>query len=106
MAPPLNIGIIGAGPWAKMMTGPVLAAGPQTRVSGVWSRTASHADELGATLSVPAFGSVDELLDSCEAVAICVAPSAQPDYAIRAAAAGKAMLLEKPLGADVAGATR
>jgi predicted dehydrogenase len=89
-----------------MMTGPVLAAGPQTVVSGVWSRTSAHADELAGLLSVPAFASVDELLDSCEAVAICVAPSAQPDYAIRAAAAGKAMLLEKPLGADVAGATR
>ena len=79
MATPLDIGIIGAGPWAKMMTGPVLAAGPQTRVTGVWSRTGSHASELAEQLSAPAFDTVDALLDACDAIAICVAPAAQPE---------------------------
>ena len=39
MSDPLGVGLIGAGPWARMVTGPVLAAGPQNRVTGVWSRT-------------------------------------------------------------------
>ena len=104
MAPTLDIGLIGAGPWARMVTGPVLAAGPQTRVTGVWSRTAHNANQLAQQLSVPAFTSVDALLDTCSAVAICVAPEAQPGLAVKAAHAGKTLLLEKPLGADLAGA--
>ena len=104
MADPLAIGLIGASPWARMMTGPILAAGPQTRVTGVWSRTSTHAQELGAALGIPAFADLDALLDSCDAVSIAVTPAAQPALAARAARAGKALLLEKPLGEDVAGA--
>jgi predicted dehydrogenase len=103
---PLAIGLIGAGPWARMVTGPMLAAGPQTRLSGVWSRTAAHAQELGAELHVRAFDDLGALFDSCAAVAIAVTPAAQPDLAIRAARAGKTLLLEKPLGEDVDKARR
>ena len=106
MTEPLAIGLIGAGPWARMATGPMLAAGPQTRLCGVWSRTAAHAQELGAELRVRAFDDLDALLDTCAAVAIVVTPAAQPDFAIRAARAGKTLLLEKPLGEDVASAQR
>jgi predicted dehydrogenase len=103
---PLAIGVVGAGPWARMVTGPLLAAGPQTRVAGVWSRTEARAAELAAQLSVPEFSDFDALLDACDAVAIAVAPSAQPALAEAAAKAGKALLLEKPLGADIAGAQK
>jgi predicted dehydrogenase len=98
---PLAVGLVGAGPWARMMTGPLLAAGPQTRVSGIWSRTASHARELGAALGAPAHDDLDVLFDGCDAVAIAVTPDAQPDLAIRAASAGKTLLLEKPLAENV-----
>jgi predicted dehydrogenase len=87
-----------------MVTGPLLAAGPQTAVTGVWSRTSTNADELAAQLGIPAFASVDALFDACDAVAIAVAPSAQPELAVAAAKAGKALLLEKPLADDLAGA--
>jgi predicted dehydrogenase len=104
MSAPLAVGVIGAGPWARMVTGPLLAAGPQTRVTGVWSRTHEHAQSLAASLEVPSFADLDALFDACDAVAIAVAPAAQPALALAAAARGKAMLLEKPLAADVAGA--
>ena len=104
MANPLKVGLIGAGPWPRMVTGPVLEAGPQTCVTGVWSRTSAHAAELAAQLDVPAFEDVDALLDTCDAVAVAVAPAAQPQFAVRAARAGKALLLEKPLADNVAGA--
>jgi predicted dehydrogenase len=104
MTAPLNVGLVGAGPWAKSVTGPVLAAGPETALTGVWSRTAAHADALAAQLGVRAFPDVDALIDSSDAVAVAVAPRAQPAIATRAAAAGKALLLEKPLGDDLAGA--
>jgi predicted dehydrogenase len=101
---PLRIGLVGAGPWARMMTGPILAAGPQTSVTGVWSRTDAHAQELGEALHAPAFADLDALFAACDAVSIAVTPDAQPDLAIRAARAGKTLLLEKPLGVDVAAA--
>ena len=48
--------------------------------------------------------SFDALLDHCDAVAFAIAPEAQPPLAIRAARAGKAVMLEKPVAADVAAA--
>jgi predicted dehydrogenase len=84
-----------------MVTGPILAAGPQTRVTGVWSRTAAHAEELGAALGAPAFADPDALFGACDAVALVVTPAAQPELAVRAARAGKTLFLEKPLGEDV-----
>ncbi|MCU1428147.1 MAG: oxidoreductase [Actinomycetia bacterium] len=106
MSAPVAVGLIGAGPWARMVTAPVFAAGPETTLAGVWSRTAAHADELAAERGVPAFDSIDALLDACDAVAIAVSPGAQPDYAIKAARAGKAVLLEKPIAFDVPSAQR
>jgi len=98
---PLAVGLIGAGPWAQTVTGPVLAAGPQTRITGVWSRTPAHARDLASRLTAPAYDDVDALIESCDAVAISVVPGAQAELAIRAARAGKALLLEKPLGESV-----
>jgi predicted dehydrogenase len=102
----VRVGLAGAGPWARNVHAPMLAAGPETELVGVWSRTEVSANALATDLGVPASASFDELLDSCDAVAIAVAPDAQPDLAVRAARAGKALLLEKPLALDVAGAQR
>ncbi len=103
---PLRVGLAGAGPWARAVHAPLLAAGPETALAGVWSRTAAHADEVAAAHDVPAFASFDAMLERVDAVALAVAPAAQPDLAVAAAAAGKALLLEKPLAVDVAGAER
>ena len=106
MADSIRVGLIGAGPWARGVTGPVFAAGPETELAGVWSRTPANAHEAAAALGVEAFADVDALLAVSDAVAIAVTPDAQPDLAVRAAAAGKPMLLEKPLADDLAGAQR
>jgi UDP-N-acetylglucosamine 3-dehydrogenase len=63
-------------------------------------RTARIASELG----VPAFGSVEELLDGApdaKAVLITTPESAHLKPALAAAAAGKHLLIEKPLAATV-----
>ncbi len=103
---PLSVGLAGAGPWARTVHAPTLAAGPETRLAGVWSRTAASAQSLATEHGVPAFASFAELLDHCDAVAIAVPPAVQPDLAVQAARSGKALMLEKPLGLDVAGAER
>lgn len=102
----LSVGLLGAGPWATSVHAPTFAAGPETCLAGVWSRTASTAERLAAAHGVPAFGTVDALLDGCDAVVCAVPPPVQPDLAVAAARAGKAVLLEKPVGVDVASAAR
>jgi predicted dehydrogenase len=98
---PVRVGLVGAGPWARSVTGPVFAAGPETELVGVWSRTSEHAKEVAAALRVDAYDAVDALIEDCDAIAIAVAPDAQPALAARAAEAGRPVLLEKPLAADL-----
>ena len=51
-------------------------------------------------------GSFEELLDTCDAVAFAVPPDVQADLAARAAAAGRAVLLDKPIGLELEQAER
>ena len=106
MSIPVRVGLAGAGPWARMVHAPMLAAGPETELAGVWSRTPEHATELAAVHGVPRFATYEAMVDAVDAVALAVVPVAQPDLAVHAANSGKALLLEKPLAIDVAGAQR
>ncbi|MFC4532357.1 Gfo/Idh/MocA family protein [Sphaerisporangium dianthi] len=99
---PVSVGLIGAGPWAEAVHAPTLAAGPYTRLTGVWARRPRAAARLG----VPVYERLEELFDVCEAVAFCVPPAVQAELGVLAAKAGKALLLEKPLAADLDGARR
>ncbi|WP_240506638.1 Gfo/Idh/MocA family protein [Thermoactinospora rubra] len=96
------MGLVGAGPWAETAHAPMLAAGPHTRLAGVWARRPEAAARLGA----PVFERLEELFDACEAVAFCVPPGVQAELAVQAAKAGKALLLEKPLADSLEGARR
>ncbi|MEU6343575.1 Gfo/Idh/MocA family oxidoreductase [Streptomyces sp. NPDC046977] len=99
---PVRVGLIGAGPWARAMHARMLAAGPETRLTAIWARRPDAAQEIAAAHGAVAAGSPEELFDQCEAVAFAVPPAVQAELAVRAAKAGKAVLLEKPLGPDLA----
>ncbi|MEU6113402.1 Gfo/Idh/MocA family oxidoreductase [Streptomyces sp. NPDC047117] len=101
---PVRVGLVGAGPWARAMHARMLATGPETELAGVWARRPEAAAEVAADHGAPVAASFDELLDRCEAVAFAVPPAVQAEAAVRAARAGKALLLEKPLGPDLAAA--
>jgi predicted dehydrogenase len=102
----VSVGLIGAGPWAGMVHAPALAAGPGTRLAGVWARRSEAAAELAAVHGVPSFARIEELFEVCEAVAFAVPPDVQAVLAVQAAKAGKALLMEKPLAMDLEGAER
>jgi predicted dehydrogenase len=89
-----------------MVHAPALAAGPGTRLAGVWARRPEAADELAGRHRTPSYERLDDLFDACEAVAFCVPPAVQAELGVLAAKAGKALLLEKPLAADLDGARR
>lgn len=103
---PVQVGLVGAGPWARAMHARMLAAGPETRLTAVWARRFDAARETAAPYGARAVASFEELLDNCEAVAFAVPPAVQAELAPRAAKAGKALLLEKPLGPDLPSAQR
>ncbi|MCU1354436.1 MAG: putative oxidoreductase protein [Acidimicrobiales bacterium] len=103
---PLPVGLVGAGPWATMVHAPMLAGAPETELAGVWARRPEAAAELAARHRVPARGSLDELFERCAAVAFAVPPAVQAELALPAAAAGKTLLLEKPIAADLDAAER
>ncbi|WP_030976563.1 Gfo/Idh/MocA family protein [Streptomyces sp. NRRL S-1824] len=102
--PPVRVGLVGAGPWARAMHARMLAAGPETTLTAVWARRPEAAAEVANAYGAHAAGSFAELLDQCEAIAFAVPPTVQAGLAVQAAAAGRALLLEKPLGADLAAA--
>jgi predicted dehydrogenase len=103
---PVRVGLVGAGPWASLFHAPLLSEGPETTLSGVWARRRDAAGELAARHGTAAYESFDDLLDASEAVAFAVPPDVQATLAVRAAEAGKAVLLDKPIALDLAAAER
>jgi predicted dehydrogenase len=104
MPTPVAVGLVGAGPWARLAHAPMLATSAHTSLAGVWARRPDAAADLAAEYGTKAFDSLDALFDSCEAVAFSVPPAVQAELATKAAAAGKHLLLEKPIadGLDAA----
>src|SRR5690242_9949532 len=101
MLEPLRVGLVGAGPWAGMFTAPMLAAGPATTLSAVWARRAEAAEELARRFGTETAGSLPDLFARCDAVAFAVPPNVQASIAVDAAAAGRHLLLEKPVAFTV-----
>lgn len=103
---PVRVGLAGAGPWARAMHARMLAAGPETELVSVWARRPEAAAQVAGEYGASVAGSFEELLGDCEAVAFAVPPAVQAELALRAARAGRALLLEKPLGEDLDSARR
>jgi predicted dehydrogenase len=89
-----------------MVHAPLLAGGPGTTLEAVWARREDAAAELAHPYGASVAGSFEELLERCEAIAFAVPPDVQAALAPRAAAAGKHLLLEKPLAFSLADAER
>ncbi len=106
MSEPVRVGLVGAGPWANMVHGPVLANHPDTELVAVWARRPEAAEETAGRNKSKAVATYEALLDEVDAVAFCVPPNVQAEMAIVAAAAGKTLLLEKPIALDLAAAER
>jgi predicted dehydrogenase len=98
------VGLVGAGPWARMLHAPMLAGGPETTLAGVWARRAEAARELAEAYGTRAVGSLEELWERCEAVAFAVPPDVQAELATAAARAGRHLLLDKPVALTVGAA--
>ena len=65
--------------------------------AGFFDIDAERAARVSAELGVRAHGSLDDLLDGCDAVSVVVPTRAHADVARQALAKGRALLIEKPL---------
>jgi predicted dehydrogenase len=102
----LRVGLFGTGHWAAQTHAAALAAHPRAELAGVWGRNPERAGALAARYGVPAFDDPDALLDTVDAVAVALPPDVQADLAVRAATAGRHLLLDKPVALSLAGADR
>ena len=101
---PLRVGLLGTGYWALHVHGTALIKSPQTTLEGVWGRDPAKALDLAKRLRSKSFEDLDELLGSVDAVSIAVPPDVQAALAVRAAGAGRHLLMDKPLALDVSSA--
>jgi predicted dehydrogenase len=99
-ARPLRFGLVGTGHWARIAHAPALASTPGIEFAAVWGRNPDAAAALAAEHGATAHHDIGVLLDDVDALAFAVPPDVQAGLARRAAAAGKHLLLEKPVAID------
>lgn len=92
-----RFGLFGTGFWAEEVHAQALADNPDIEFVGVWGRNPESTRRIAARFGVTAFDDPDQLIEASAAVAIALSPEAQAPLAIRAAQAGRHLLLEKPL---------
>jgi predicted dehydrogenase len=93
----MRFGLAGTGFWARITHAPALAEAPGGTLAAVWGRDTDAARTLAADFGAAAFADFGAFLDAVDAVAFAVPPHVQVPLAIRAAQAGKHLLLEKPI---------
>jgi predicted dehydrogenase len=94
---PLRFGLVGTGYWARVAHARALADTPGIEFAAVWGRNPEAAADLAATAGATAHRDFDAFLADVDAVAFSVPPDVQSELAVRAARAGKHLLLEKPM---------
>jgi predicted dehydrogenase len=102
----LRFGVLGTGYWAQEAHAAALAASDQAELVAVWGRDPARADAAAGRFGVAGYRDLDRLLAEVDAVAIAVPPDVQARLAVRAAAAGRHLLLDKPLALSLEAADR
>ena len=102
--PKLRFGLFGTGPWAGQVHAAALTAAPEAQLVGVWGRDRFRTAAVAAPYGIAAYEDADNLIEDVDAVSIALPPDVQVSVAVRAARAGRHLLLEKPLALSPSGA--
>ncbi len=102
----MRFGVLGTGFWAEEVHAASLAEHPDADLVGIWGRDEAKARAVGDRYEVRGTADLDALLEGVDAVAFSLPPDVQVPLAVRAAEAGKHLLLEKPIALTVEDADR
>ncbi|ASW57957.1 oxidoreductase [Plantactinospora sp. KBS50] len=102
----MSFGVFGTGHWAAETHAAAIAAHPRARLAGVWGRNPDRARALADRYGVAAFPSTKALIEEVDVAAFAVPPDVQAEIAADAAAAGRHLLLDKPLALSLPAADR
>ena len=102
----MRFAVLGTGHWARTVHAASLAGHPDAELVGVWGRDLAKAKAAGAEFDAPGTDDLDGLLADVDAVSIALPPDVQAPLAERAAAAGRHLLLEKPVALSTEAADR
>jgi len=102
----LRFGLVGTGYWAQEAHATALAAHDDADLVGVWGRDPAKTEAAAARFGIAGHTDLDRLLAEVDAVAMAVPPDVQAELAVRAAAAGRHLLLDKPLALSLDGADK
>jgi len=94
---PLRFGLVGTGYWARVAHARALGDTPGIEFAAVWGRNQEAAATLADSFGAAVHSDFDAFLADIDAVAFSVPPYVQSQLAVRAANAGKHLLLEKPI---------
>lgn len=98
---PVRVGVWGVGVWGEKHAR-VYHALPAAELVGVHDRDAARARAVVEQYGGRVFETPEALLEACEAVSVAVPTVAHRDAVERAAAAGRHVLVEKPMAVTVA----
>jgi predicted dehydrogenase len=102
----LRFGVLGTGYWAQEAHAAALAASGHADLVGIWGRDPARTEAAARRFGVAGHSDLDRLLAEVDAVAIAVPPDVQAELAVSAAAAGRHLLLDKPLALSLEAADR
>jgi predicted dehydrogenase len=102
----LRFGLVGTGYWAQEAHAAALAAHDDADLVGVWGRDPARTEAVAARFGIAGHSDLDRLLAEVDAVAMAVPPDVQAELAVRAAGAGRHLLLDKPLALSPDGADK
>jgi predicted dehydrogenase len=102
----VRFGLLGTGHWAAETQGAALAAHPGVDLVAVWGRDGAKAAALAGRYGATPYTDLEALLSEVDAVSIALPPDVQAELALRAATAGRHLLLDKPMAMDTASADR
>tara|TARA_R110002096_G_scaffold435826_2_gene663559 strand:+ start:89192 stop:90172 length:981 start_codon:yes stop_codon:yes gene_type:complete len=100
----VKIGLVGTGGAARRLHGPAISSVDGVELHGVYGRSLANAEAITKELGGIAYDDIDRMIadDELDALVIATPDGLHAEAAIRAARAGKSVLIEKPMALNSA----
>lgn len=93
----MRFGLVGTGWWADEVHARAVTDNADAELAAVWGRDPAKAARVADRWGADVAGNLDALIAGVDALTFAVPPDVQAPIAVRAASAGRHLLLEKPV---------